>query len=175
MACKYYFKGHEFSSELELDDFLLSKEQYRSQFGDIVFDRELTTSRLEGRKKLEDHSVVVKQLEDKFEEARRNRIIIDGDVDSYSFEKPYIGVNKYLSLFGSEVDPDDEHTRLYPEFKENEYWDRRFNSWKSGVYSDVEAETFFPELVGNTNDFPKITDENELKRMKGVIENKWAY
>jgi len=39
MACVYEYKGHRFNNELELNDFLLEKENYLSKYGDIVFER----------------------------------------------------------------------------------------------------------------------------------------
>ena len=38
MKCKFILRQHTFNSEVELDDFLLSKEQYYSKYGDLVFD-----------------------------------------------------------------------------------------------------------------------------------------
>lgn len=40
MICNYIYRGHKFNSEAELDDFLLEKDKYLSEFGDIVFSME---------------------------------------------------------------------------------------------------------------------------------------
>jgi hypothetical protein len=37
MICTYNYLGKTFNSEAELDDFLLEKDKYLSQYGDIVF------------------------------------------------------------------------------------------------------------------------------------------
>jgi hypothetical protein len=37
MICTYNYRGHTFNSEAELDDFLLAKDKYLKEFGDIVF------------------------------------------------------------------------------------------------------------------------------------------
>jgi hypothetical protein len=37
MTCKYNFKGIEFQSEEELNDFLLDTESTKSSLGDIVY------------------------------------------------------------------------------------------------------------------------------------------
>ena len=41
MNCKYIYKGYTFNSEIELDDFLISKKQYESEFGDLVFSKKI--------------------------------------------------------------------------------------------------------------------------------------
>jgi hypothetical protein len=41
MACKYVLRGHEFASELELDDFLISNGKYLKDFGDMVFQKSM--------------------------------------------------------------------------------------------------------------------------------------
>ena len=41
MNCKYIYKGHVFNSEIELDDFLISKYKYESTFGDLVFNKKI--------------------------------------------------------------------------------------------------------------------------------------
>lgn len=37
MACRYIYKGHEFNSELALDDFLIENKRFESILGDAVF------------------------------------------------------------------------------------------------------------------------------------------
>lgn len=37
MACRYIYKGHEFNSEVELDDFLIENKRFESILGDSVF------------------------------------------------------------------------------------------------------------------------------------------
>jgi hypothetical protein len=37
MTCRYNFKGKEFQSEEELNDFLLDTESTKSSLGDIVY------------------------------------------------------------------------------------------------------------------------------------------
>lgn len=37
MACRYIYKGHEFNSEVELDDFLIENRRFESILGDTVF------------------------------------------------------------------------------------------------------------------------------------------
>ena len=37
MSCVYLLDGHQFNSEIELDDFLLAKNYLRKELGDIVF------------------------------------------------------------------------------------------------------------------------------------------
>lgn len=37
MACRYIYKGHEFNSEIALDDFLIENKRFESVLGDSVF------------------------------------------------------------------------------------------------------------------------------------------
>jgi len=37
MSCIYIYKGHNFNSELELDDFLLTNAKLEPILGDVVF------------------------------------------------------------------------------------------------------------------------------------------
>jgi hypothetical protein len=39
MKCKYVIKGHEFDNEFDLDNFLLLKSDYMSDYKDLVFSR----------------------------------------------------------------------------------------------------------------------------------------
>ena len=71
----------------------------------------------------------------------------DGDE---SFEQPpYIGVNKFLSGLTNEAGE-----LLFTEFREEDYWSRRFSNWKLGQYTDAEMEEF--EI--DTNNARRITD-----------------
>jgi hypothetical protein len=54
MGCVYYYKNHKFNSELELDNFLLSKDKYFSRYGDIVFDSEIKDRHFEEMQKIEE-------------------------------------------------------------------------------------------------------------------------
>jgi hypothetical protein len=54
MGCVYYYKNHKFNSELELDNFLLSKDKYFSKYGDIVFDSEIKDRHFEEMQKIEE-------------------------------------------------------------------------------------------------------------------------
>ena len=37
MTCKWVYKGHEFNSEIELDDFLIENKRFESTLRDVVF------------------------------------------------------------------------------------------------------------------------------------------
>ena len=47
MICTYKYKGETFNSEAELNDFLLEKDKYLEEFGDLVFS--MTTAQTHSR------------------------------------------------------------------------------------------------------------------------------
>ena len=96
MSCVYLLDGHQFNSEIELDDFLLAKNYLRKELGDIVF--QISTHQavaLDTLKKVTDEAT---RLEAEYDYARNHRILSD-ERDSYEFRAPYQGVNSFLSGF----------------------------------------------------------------------------
>ena len=53
----------------------------------------------------------------------------------------------------------EDGTLLFPEFREDEYWSRRYSNWKLGQYNETELE----EFGFDKNNPPKITDQNQHK------------
>ena len=114
MNCVYLLDGHQFNSEIELDDFLLAKNYLRKSLGDIVF--QINTHQAVVLDILQKESEKSKKLEAEWDYARNNRFVGE-ERDSYNFRAPYIGVNRFLSGFKTE---DDE--LLFPEFIPDNYW-----------------------------------------------------
>lgn len=187
MICTYKYRGYTFNSEAELDDFLLEKDKYLQQFGDIVFS--MTTAQVKAKSLLEEakKSVDVIKATAKFESAPK--IYTEDGVRANI--KPYMGVNELLEGL---VNTDNK--LFYPEFVEHNYWTKRYLDWAEGSYTKDEAELFgFPEKNGpkidvhpdlKTFDPNKFNQDNIKKAFDGVttdvqrklrqqMEDKWKH
>jgi hypothetical protein len=69
----------------------------------------------------------------------------DGDkVIIYDKEHPpFIGVNKYIDKFGSE-----NNQRITAEFIPDEYWNKIFDRWKNGNFSDTNLTDIIKQVTG---------------------------
>lgn len=163
MACIYIYKGHKFNSELELDDFLLEKRQYESTLGDIVFSRTQAQNNVSSVL-----SVIAKdsvELQKKYKEwQKQNKITYNEDGDESFEQPPYIGVNKFLSGLTNEAGK-----LLFPEFREEEYWNRRYSNWKLGQFTESELE----EFEFDKNNSPRIIDSEQHKKLREQMTNRW--
>ena len=163
MSCVYKYKGHIFNSELELDDFILAKLPFEPTMGDLVFsmsDAQLGVSSQLSKIAKEAHA-----LNKKYKEMlNSNKVVYDQDGEVALEDPPYIGVNKFLSGLKNEAGK-----LLFPEFREEEYWTRRYSNWKIGQFTEAEIEEF--EL--DPNNLPKITETSEYKRLRDQMTNKW--
>lgn len=162
MACRYIYKGFEFNSELELDDFLLEKLPFEPILGDMVFsnsqDQNVIVSTIT---KIEQDSKEVRQ---KAKEVYKQNKEFDENGEPLIKKSPFIGVNRFVTQYRTS-----KGKRLYPEFKDEEYWIRREADWKNGDYTDDEKQLF--GIV--TEKGPKITDEEQRKTMIKQMKNKW--
>lgn len=188
-SCKYYYKGKLIGNILELDDFLLTKQKYYSKYGDLVF------------KRVNVHAVdILKQAQ------KDNELIVRawntekrsyaGEEELIKLKRPLVGVTEFLSGQRNSID-----NKLYfPEFKEEEYWSRRYNAWtnaKKAKFSDHsdgftqdEIDIFFEGdetkitaiPLGNPDEWkdpsgnfkPNFgTDEQKILRDK--ITDKWQH
>ena len=141
MKCKYIYKGHTFDNEAALDDYLIEKRQYESQYGDVVFYRIKpmlkTLDTIDNKIKVD-----AARLDALYEEAKNRGKSLDGESD-YKFRTPYIGVNRWLSQLRTP-----EGDRLFPEFTDA-YWDERRSKWTDPLrpgeplYSDEKGKGRF--------------------------------
>ena len=158
MKCVYNYRGKIFDSELALDDFLLASNKVTSPSGDIVF--EISSKGQIAEKNINN---MVKVAENA---AKTNRKAIqkyneEGEIGE--FEPPYIGVTEFLSGLTT-----DEGKIMFPEFREEEYWKRRFTSWKDNDYTNEEAELLFEG--GETS---PVINEEQAKKYAEMVEDKW--
>lgn len=163
MSCKYIYKGRQFSSETELDDFLLEKAPFEPTLGDLVFS--MSSAQLNVSNQLSQIAKESHRVKKIMQEAiNSGKVIYDEDGNMAVEDPPYIGVNKFLSgLTNSKGD------LLFPQFREEEYWSRRYTNWKAGQFTDAEIEEFGLDK----NNLPKITDSNQHKELRKQMTNKW--
>ena len=163
MACRYIYKGHEFSSEIAFDDFLIENQKFESILGDIVFSQSSKKNTVESI--LNTISKDAKQMEQVYKEWRKQNKIKYGENGEENFDNPpYIGVNKFLSGYTNE-----DGELLFPEFREDEYWNRRFIAWKNGEYTETELEEFNIDSQNPS----KILDSKQHESMRKQMENRW--
>lgn len=163
MACTYNYKGHFFSSELALDDFLLEREKYLPKLGDIVFDAKTRQNHTHDR--LLEIAKTCEKLKEQYDKLKRSRKLGEGcdeDGENFSNVPPYIGVNRYLAQERK------NGSRYVPEFKDKEYWTRREKKWKEGSFTDEEKELF-----GLPANYSTAWSEAECKTHKDEILKKW--
>lgn len=164
MACIYIYKGHTFNSEMELDDFILERLPFEPTMGDLVFEMP-TTYQINVANQL---SLISKESyaeRKKYKEMLDSgKVIYDADGEMAVEDPPYIGVNKFLSGLKNAAGE-----LLFPEFREEEYWKRRYSNWKIGSFNDVEIEEFGLDK----DNLPKVTDESIHKKYREQMTNKW--
>ena len=66
MTCKWVYKGHEFNSEIELDDFLIENKRFEFTLGDMVFS--LTSAQTNVANILEEAHSESEDLRQKYKE-----------------------------------------------------------------------------------------------------------
>lgn len=163
MACRYIYKGHEFNSEMALDDFLIENKRFESILGDSVFSATSAQNNVDAA--LTTISRDSRELQRKYREwQEQNKMIYTEDGDESFEQPPYIGVNKFLSGLTN-----DAGELLFPEFREDEYWSRRFANWKIGEYNKAEMEEFGID----PNNPPRITDRTQHEHMRDQMKHKW--
>ena len=175
MNCKYIYKGYTFNSEIELDDFLISKKQYESEFGDLVFSKKI--EQLDSEKKLKDFRDSSKQFKEAWNYKKK---YIDGE-EVGKRKKPWKGVTEYLSELKT-----NEGRPLFPIFDIDNYFSEKIPVWtdptlnrdihviydpakKIGVFTQEEIDIMFE---GDINKVKYLTKEEALK-WKEIIQNKW--
>ena len=190
MSCKYIYKNHVFNSEAALDDFLIEKQQYESKYGDIVFSRkgnflrtkQIIEEKISPRAKALEYKMKVRN-------ARLRGSIIDGE-EILDFERPYVGVNRFLQGL---TNSDGEQIVL--EFIVQNYWDKRKESWtnplRSGEnikdrFTEDEIDLFFEgdptkTYTSKQEEFQdklknaRLLTEDECKQLKNIVSKKWEF
>ena len=163
MACVYSYKNHIFKTEEELDDFILDLLPFESKYGDLVF--QVTKEQVRIIDQIEQINTTNKELKEKAKEWRKNNKYIYGEDGEMTIsDPPYIGVTSFLSGLKNS-----KGELLFPEFREKEYWEREFQNWENGKFSDSEIE----EFGINKDNPPKIIDRAEQEKKMNQMKNRW--
>lgn len=187
MSCVYLLDGHQFNSELELDDFLLSKSRFRSRLGDIVFQERRKTPQLDTADRLEERLEETEKLKEQKTKYNKQVLrdktlrelymdtshkVISEERESINLKAPYVGVNAFLNGYINE-----EGKLLFPEFIADNYWAEQYDTWsKEGA--DEETSEFLTSYGLHTGDGEttfKNTDPQEQKKWRNAIEDKWMH
>ena len=162
MACTYIFRGHQFNSELELDDFLLSNGHLISVLGDAVFDHSVAMNATVA--KLKELQKLWVDLDQQRRQASRE--YIDGQ-EKDNYKKPYMGVTDFLSGLKKS-----DGSLMFPQFRPDAYWAERRKQWNDSISNLNEDEEELIKVLYDGQIPQKITDEDAVKLRK-LVENKW--
>ena len=168
MTCKYNFKGIEFQSEEELNDFLLDTESTKSSLGDIVYSM-TSQQRHYGQR--------FKEIQDQYQELKDKGIQIKSIQDTEEVEPedlddigtlryPYISVTDLIhTLPGRYTD------QVFPICRSDEYWAKKFNQYRGGVFDNYEIQ-FIKDLLKETTpgNYEAVHDEETLNKIRDRIE-----
>lgn len=166
--CIYEFNGRIFSSESQLNDFLLSRKNLLDKYGDIVMSVKHTSAQLHT-------SDIVTDIEKKASKERKKRIktlaalkrtYIEGETIT-EFEKntKLLGISDFLN------DLENSEGKLWiASFKPEEFWKRRFDNWKVGNFTQEEQEFFFGD-----GPVQAVISDDELLSMQKELMNNWAF
>lgn len=162
MACRYFYKGREFESELVLDDFLIEKLPFEPTLGDMVFSN--TQEQNQIATQIDQIEKTSAQVREEAKKIRRQTKEFDENGEPLIKKPPYIGVNRFIGEYRTSTGK-----QIIREFRDEEYWIRRFADWKEGDYTPDEKTLFGI----TTEKGPKISDPEQHKKMRKEMENKW--
>lgn len=172
MACKYRYGNILFDSELELDDFIISKgQELVDLIGDVAYSRR-TNAQLGIVKSVEK----LKAQSDINKKELRNK-----DVDSFNYmfgeyknvDNKYKPITKFLQGL-TNVDG----SLLFPEMIKDNFFAERTKYWVQGKFTPRELETLegAMQLKRNGNNEilpPDHIDTETLKEIRSIMEDKW--
>ena len=170
MSCTYYYKGHKFNNEIQLDDFLLQKENYVSKYGDLVYS--MSQKAMMHIDTIDNKITPESQRLDKIYQSVKKSYIDGEEIFEHA---PYVGVNRFLSgLTNSNGD------LLIPEFIEQNYWNNRITHWTTDdatLQKDKDTSRFNNDEInflfdGDASKAVQI-DQETAQKYKGLIQAKW--
>ena len=187
-SCTYYYKGRKIGNILELDDFLLSRQQYYSIYGDRVFQINPNAVKI-----LDDAK---RANEKEAKDWANSKKAYAGDEELIKLNRPLIGVTEFLSGQTNTL----TGTLYFPEFRENDYWANRYHAWANGKkatlsdnsdgFTQDEIDLFFDgdesKIVaiplGNYKSWKKSENEynenfgsTEQNTLRKQVEDKWTH
>lgn len=172
MACRYYYRGHLFNSEMELDDFLIEQRRFEPILGDLVFKYDRFQAPVVA--KIEQVLKQTEELKGKRAEWEREQKMIYGEDGDLSLIKnpPYDGVNSYLSGLRDQFG-----NLMFPEFRRKTYWAKRKERWLKGDFTNADGTINEAEVdefgidINNSTPIP----ESELNARVEQMERRWKF
>ncbi len=182
MKCTYTYKGNLIGDDIQLADFICEKLPLMDQIGDVVFEMNAT-----GANNISLIQGAVTEAGKKAKEESRqyyeNRTVEYADDGTMNIEEkpPVMGVNAFIAAFRTE-----DGSVITPEFRGEEYWNRRLSAWKPktiagntnpGVFTEDETQIINEYLAvsdpGTTLDPGQTYSDETYNKWKDVIEQKW--
>lgn len=172
MTCKYNFKGIEFQSEEELNDFLLDRGITENLPEDVVFQI------MRFDTPYQDHcSKIFEKQQTLYEELKNKGIQLNSIQDSEEVEPeelddvgtlryPYISVTDLIHTM-----PGRYTEQVFPIFRSDEYWSKKFVQYRAGIFDEYEVQ-FIKDLLKSDalGNYEAIHDENILNKIRDRIE-----
>lgn len=164
MNCRYIYGTQEFDTELELDDFLLSKgPELLDKYGDEVF-QELTTVQMRWMDAID-------PIATQSRNRSKGKKVYDTILQTLEEElNDRVAVTKFLS--GLKVDG----KYLFPKFDENEYFAKRIKKWTSNDekrFTEKELQDFAEEPEFKDNKIPEVMTQELIERLIKIEKEKW--
>lgn len=157
MACKYFYKGFEFT-ENELNDFLLGNgKKVLDKYGDTVFNA-LT------KKQRKNYNTLI-ELKKKGDRELLSQIKAKTEY-GYEVEGKYKSITHVLSGVKSLY----TDNYIFPEFIIKNYFETRRKDWEKGRFSDKEIELLFDNKAENV---PTIVSEEMKDSFEQEIIKMW--
>ena len=164
--CRYILEGKNFSSENELDDYLIEMKTPRSIFGDVVYSMKFTPRQWEFKKKIEDSD---KMASEHIEEDMTDHDEID---NIHGDGKDYIGVSSLINEMRT-----GEGKRIVPEFIAEKYWDHVKTDFMRGdfsKYQDIVPYLFKDKDADGNYITSPVKNEQQFEDIRDRITKIWA-
>ena len=166
MNCRYIYGSQQFNSELELDDFLLSKgPKLLDKYGDQVF-QELSEIQMRWLDEIE--PILVANRKD-----GKGKRVYNRELQSLEEQiNNRVAVTAFLS--GLKIDG----KYLFPEFDDKEYFKKRVKQWKSNEekrFTEKELADFSEEPEFRDNKIPEVMTQELVDRLIKIEKEKWDH
>ena len=166
MHCRYIYGNQQFASELELDDFLLSRgPEFLDKYGDEVFQA-LTEVQMQWLDEIDPILITSRN-------SPKGKRVYNRELQS--LEQQIVNrtaVTKFLS--GLKI----EGKYLFPEFNEEEYFKKRVKQWISNEekrFTEKELADFAEEPEFQDNKIPQVMTQELVERLIKIEKEKWEH
>lgn len=179
----------QFDNEIQLDEYLIKKKLFEGFKNDIVYAK--SNQCLKAEKIIQEQRDAANRLQKEFTLAIQNAENVDSEI-RLNPKPPYIGVTRYL-----EGRKNRNNELLFPEFRDEVYWNNRLSLWTSPLKPNESIRDRFSEqeikLLADGNNIdemyknfeeqrknlsgngqPKMLTQTEAKNLQSSILKKWG-